>query len=58
MSLSHKEELVSNLLLGGCHLGTKKVTKQMEGYVYGQNKSGVQVFDVSKQYEKFVLQQE
>lgn len=52
MSLSHKEELVSNLLLGGCHLGTKKVTKQMEGYVYGQNKSGVQVFDVSKQYEK------
>ena len=39
--LSHKEEIVQNLLIAGCHLGAKKVTKQMEKYVYNHKKNGV-----------------
>lgn len=53
--LSHKEEFIQKLLIGGCHLGGKKVTKQMEKYVYAQNKdTRVYLFDVNKQYEKIV----
>jgi small subunit ribosomal protein SAe len=53
--LSHKEEFVQKLLIGGCHLGGKKVTKQMEKYVYAQNKdTRVYLFDVNKQYEKIL----
>lgn len=50
--LSHKEEFVQQLVVGGCHLGAKKVTKQMSKYVYAKKNNGVQLFDVSKQYEK------
>jgi len=50
--LSNKEELVQNLLIGTCHIGGKKVTKQMSKYVYTTKKNGVALFDVSKQYEK------
>lgn len=51
--LSHKEEFIQKLLIGGCHLGGKKVTKQMEKYVYVQKKdTRVFLFDVNKQYEK------
>jgi small subunit ribosomal protein SAe len=53
--LSHKEDVVQNLLIGGCHLGGKKVTKQMSKYVYTQKSNGVQLFDVSKQYEKILV---
>ena len=50
--LSHKEDVIQKLLIAGCHLGGKKVTKQMEKYTYCQKKSGVYMFDVNKQYEK------
>ena len=51
--LSHKEEFIQKLLIGDCHLGGKKVTKQMEKYVYTQKtNSRVFLFDVQKQYEK------
>lgn len=51
--LSYKEEFIQKLLVAGCHLGGKKVTKQMEKYVYTQKKdSRVFLFDVNKQYEK------
>lgn len=54
--LSHKEEIVQNILIGGCHLGARKVTKQMSKYVYGQKVfGGVQMFDVAKQYEKICV---
>eukprot|EP00340_Litonotus_pictus_P009795 CAMPEP_0170523370 /NCGR_PEP_ID=MMETSP0209-20121228/8805_1 /TAXON_ID=665100 ORGANISM="Litonotus pictus, Strain P1" /NCGR_SAMPLE_ID=MMETSP0209 /ASSEMBLY_ACC=CAM_ASM_000301 /LENGTH=230 /DNA_ID=CAMNT_0010811429 /DNA_START=18 /DNA_END=710 /DNA_ORIENTATION=+ len=53
--LSHKEDIVQNLLIAGCHLGAKKVTKQMSKYVYTQKKNGVQLLDVSKQYEKICV---
>jgi small subunit ribosomal protein SAe len=54
-NLSNKEEIVQKLLIGGCHLGGKKVTKQMSKYVYNSKLNGVQLFDVSKQYEKIVV---
>lgn len=50
--LNHKEEICQKLLIGGCHLGGKKVTKQMTKYVYDRKIGGVQMFDISKQYEK------
>lgn len=53
--LSHKEDVIEKLLIAGCHLGAKKVTKQMSKYVYAQKKNGVQLFDVSKQYEKICV---
>ena len=46
--LSHKEEIIQNLLIANCHLGGKKVTKQMSKYVYAQKLNGVQIFDVEK----------
>ena len=53
--LSHKEEIIQNLLIANCHLGGKKVTKQMSKYVYAQKLNGVQIFDVNKQYEKICV---
>jgi len=52
VELNHKEEICQKLLIGGCHLGAKKVTKQMTKYVYDKKIGGVQMFDISKQYEK------
>lgn len=54
--LSHKEEICQKLLIGGCHLGGRKVTKQMSKYVYSKKVyGGVQMFDISKQYEKILV---
>ena len=51
--LSHKEEFIQKLLIAGCHIGGKKVTKQMEKYTYTQKKdTRIYLFDVVKQYEK------
>lgn len=50
--LSHKEKVIKNLILGGCHLGSKKITKQMQKYVYKIKKDGICIFDVEKTYEK------
>ena len=52
MSLTEKEEDIKCLLVAGCHLGGKKITKQMQKYVYSVRADGVAVFDVNKQYEK------
>ena len=54
--LSHKEEIVQKLIIGGCHFGGKKVSKQMEKYVYTQKRdTRVYLFDVNKQYEKILV---
>lgn len=53
--LSHKEECIKQLVTGGCHYGGRKVTKQMSKYVYSRKSTGVQLFDVSKQYEKILV---
>jgi small subunit ribosomal protein SAe len=50
--LSQKENAIKNLIIGGCHLGGKKLTKQMKSYVYKQREDGVYLFDVNKIYEK------
>ena len=52
MSLSQKEEDIKNLIVAGCHLGGKKITKQMRKYVYTVRKDGIAIFDVNKIYEK------
>ena len=52
MSLSKKEEDIKNLIIAGCHLGGKKITKQMKKYVYTIRKDGIAIFDVNKIYEK------
>ena len=52
MSLSKKEEDIKNLIIAGCHLGGKKITKQMRKYVYTIRKDGIALFDVNKIYEK------
>ena len=52
MSLSSKEEDIKNLIIAGCHLGGKKITKQMRKYVYTIRKDGIAIFDVNKIYEK------
>ena len=52
MSLSQKEEDIKNLVVAGCHLGGKKITKQMRKYVYTVRKDGIAIFDVNKIYEK------
>jgi small subunit ribosomal protein SAe len=52
MSLSQKEEDIKNLIIAGCHLGGKKITKQMRKYVYTVRKDGIAIFDVNKIYEK------
>ena len=55
-NLNNKEEFVEKLLIGGCHLGGKRVTKQMEKYVYTQKQdTRVYLFDVNKQYEKILV---
>ena len=51
-SLSEKEEDIKNLIIAGCHLGGKKITKQMRKYVYTVRKDGIAIFDVNKIYEK------
>ena len=51
-NLSPKEEDIKLLILAGCHLGGKKVTKQMKKYVYTVRKDGIAIFDVNKMYEK------
>jgi small subunit ribosomal protein SAe len=50
--LSQKENAIKNLIIGGCHLGGKKLTKQMKTYVYKEREDGVYLFDVNKIYEK------
>ena len=52
MSLSPKEEDIKNLIVAQCHLGGKKITKQMRKYVYKMRSDGVAMFDVNKIYEK------
>ena len=52
MSLSQNEEDIKNLIIAGCHLGGKKITKQMRKYVYTVRKDGIAIFDVNKIYEK------
>ena len=52
MSLTPKEEDIKNLIVAGCHLGGKKITKQMKRYVYTVRSDGVAIFDVNKIYEK------
>ena len=52
MSLSKKEEDIKDLIIAGCHLGGKKITKQMRKYVYTIRKDGIAIFDVNKIYEK------
>ena len=52
MSLSKKEEDIKNLIIAGCHLGGKKITKQMRKYGYTIRKDGIAIFDVNKIYEK------
>ena len=52
MSLSKKEEDIKNLIIAGCHLGGKKITKQMRKYIYTIRKDGIALFDVNKIYEK------
>ena len=55
MSLSKKEEDIKNLIIAGCHLGGKKITKQMRKYVYTIRKDGIAIFDVNKIYEKIQI---
>lgn len=52
MSLSPKEEDIKLLIVAGCHLGGKKITKQMKKYVYTVRSDGFAIFDVNKMYEK------
>ena len=52
MSLTPQEEDMKNLLVAGCHLGGRKITKQMKTYVHTVNSLGVAIFDVKKIYEK------
>lgn len=49
---SERAEDIKNLIIGGCHFGGKKVTKQMKRYVYKCRADGVYLFDVQKIYEK------
>lgn len=51
-NLTPKEEDIKNLIIAGCHLGGKKITKQMKKYVYTVRKDGIAIFDVNKMYEK------
>ncbi len=55
MSLSPKEEDIKNLIIAQCHLGGKKITKQMRKYVYKIRSDGVAMFDVNKIYEKIQI---
>ena len=55
MSLSPKEEDIKNLIIAQCHLGGKKITKQMRKYVYKIRNDGVAMFDVNKIYEKIQI---
>ena len=52
MSLSTKEDDIKNLIIANCHLGGKKITKQMRKYIYTIRKDGIAIFDVNKIYEK------
>ena len=54
-NLSPKEEYIKNFISGGCHLGTKKITKQMRRYVFKVRPDGVALLDVSKMYEKIMV---
>lgn len=47
-----KEEDIKSLIVAGCHIGGKKVTKQMKKYVYTVRSDGFAIFDVNKMYEK------
>ena len=50
--LSSKDKDIQLLITAGCHLGSKRVTKQMKGYVYKCREDGVYIFNVEKMYEK------
>ena len=50
--LSSKDKDIQLLITAGCHLGSKRVTKQMKGYVYKCREDGVYIFNVEKIYEK------
>ena len=50
--MSSKEDDIKNLIIANCHLGGKKITKQMRKYVYTIRKDGIAIFDVNKIYEK------
>ena len=50
--MSSKEDDIKNLIIANCHLGGKKITKQMRKYVYTVRDDGIAIFDVNKIYEK------
>lgn len=50
--MSSKEDDIKNLIIANCHLGGKKITKQMRKYIYTIRKDGIALFDVNKIYEK------
>ena len=50
--LSSKDKDIQLLITAGCHLGSKRVTKQMKRYVYKCREDGVYIFNVEKIYEK------
>ena len=50
--LSSKDKDIQLLITAGCHLGSKRVTKQMKRYVYKCREDGVYIFNVQKIYEK------
>ena len=50
--LSSKDRDIQLLITAGCHLGSKRVTKQMKRYVYKCREDGVYIFNVEKIYEK------
>ena len=50
--LKPMEKDIQLLITAGCHLGSKRVTKQMKRYVYKCREDGVYIFDVKKIYEK------
>ena len=50
--LTSKDKDIQLLITAGCHLGSKRVTKQMKRYVYKCREDGVYIFNVEKIYEK------
>ena len=50
--LSSMDKDIQLLITAGCHLGSKRVTKQMKRYVYKCREDGVYIFNVQKIYEK------
>jgi len=54
-ALKLTEEDVKVLIASQVHIGTKNVTKSMEGYVFKRRNDGIHIIDVRKTWEKLVL---